>query len=104
MIAGEGWAFELTESEWSSLARVICDLTDQHAQLQDQLMPEENILLEMESKPWWVCLDGFKNSWSLQVILQEEGASVRGLEAHWPRPAAQEFAKAVRMMWDSCNL
>ena len=41
LIGGEGWAIELTEQEWTSLVPLINDLTDQHQQLENQLMAEE---------------------------------------------------------------
>ncbi len=101
LIGGEGWAFELTEDEGYLLAQVIFELSSQHQKLQDQLMPEETIRLEMERQPWWGCLDGDKDCWSLQVICQHNGSDLRAIEAQWPAPAAESISKAMRMMWDS---
>ncbi len=103
IIGGEGWAVELTDFEWQVFFTLVRDLTDQHKKLEDQLMPEEKLSIELEREPWWGCLDGDREAWSLMVVLrnQSEGR-LRGLEAYWPIPAAQAMASAVRTMWDSC--
>ncbi|MGC6483226.1 MAG: DUF1818 family protein [Synechococcus sp.] len=100
LIGGEGWAFELTENEWHGLVTLLLVLTEQHAALQAQLMAEEAIELEMERDLWWGCLDGDRTHWRLQVVLQS-APGCRGLEAHWPAPAAQAFVAAMRTAWDS---
>ena len=101
LIAGVNWAFELTEDEGIGLASLVNSLFEQHLEIQDQLMVEESIALEMEIDPWWGCLDGDKDSWSLQLILSDGIERNRGLEVAWPEPAAQEVAIAMRKMWDS---
>ena len=100
LIGGEGWAFELTEMEWQGLVALLLVLTQQHHDLQSQLMEDEAIELEMERDLWWCCLDGDRNRWSLGVVL-EGTPGCRGLEAHWPAPAAQAFVAAMRTAWDS---
>ncbi len=101
LIGGNGWAFELTEPEWCVLVAIISELTSQHNQLQDQLMPEELVSLEIEKGSWWASLDGDKNDWSLQIVFQSTESGVRGFEAHWPKPSAKAVAEAVRTIWDS---
>ena len=99
LIGGDHWAFELTEKEWQGLVALLSALTDQHQALQDQLLAEEAIELEMESGAWWGCLEGDRERWSVRLVLQ--GSEVaRGLEAHWPAPAAQAFVLAMRSAWD----
>jgi len=99
LIGGEGWAFELTEKEWQGLVTLLSELIRQHHSLQDQLMAEEAIELEMERQGWWGCLVGDRQSWSLQVVLQGS-QGCRGVEGHWPAPAAQAFTSAMRTAWD----
>ena len=99
LIGGEGWAFELTEKEWHGLVTLLSELIRQHHSLQDQLMAEEAIELEMECQGWWGFLVGDRQSWSLQVVLQGYQGS-RGVEGHWPAPAAQAFTTAMRTAWD----
>ncbi len=101
LIGGESWAFELTQAEWEALLSLIVELTDQHQQLVAQLLAEESVCLEMERQSWWTCLDGDRQNWSLQVVLQGDGESARGVEGYWPAPAAQAMAAAMRTAWDS---
>ena len=100
IIGGNGWAVELTENEWILLNPLIDELVKQHKKSQNQLMPEETICLEIEKQPWWGCLDGDRNNWSLQLILEANGSSCRSFEAYWPVPAAQCIASAMRNIWD----
>ena len=103
MMGGEGWAIELTYEEWTSLRSLIEDLLNQHKKLENQLMPEESICIELEKSPWWGCLDGDRNSWSLQLVFENNNSYDRGFEAYWPIPAAQSMAVAMRKMWESCQ-
>ena len=103
MIGGEGWAFELNEKEWITLTSLIYELIDQHKQLESQLMPEEAICLEIGRDSWWVCLEGNREAWSLQLVLESSENHARGFEAFWPFPAAQSVALAMSTIWDSCN-
>ena len=101
LIGGDGWAVELTEEEWVSLIPLINDLINQHEQLENQLMEEELIGLEIEKPPWWGCLEGDRNSWSLQLVREKSGNDyLRGFEAYWPTPAAQSITSAMRAMWN----
>ncbi|WP_320666985.1 DUF1818 family protein [Prochlorococcus sp. MIT 1307] len=101
LIGGDGWALELTEEEWTSLIPLLEDLIEQHKKLENQLIPEESISLEIERKPWWACLDGDRDSWSLQLILGDHGTSIRGFEVYWPIPAAQSITSAMRSIHES---
>ncbi len=101
LIGGENWAFELTEYEWTILAPLIGELLDEHQRLESQLMPEESISLEIERNPWWACIEGDRNSWSLKVVLEGALDGSRSVEGFWPGPASQAIALAMRTMWDS---
>lgn len=101
LIGGDGWAIEITESEWQGLMALLCDLSDQHQLLMDQLMEEEAISLELERQPWWGCLDGDRYAWSLQLVLEGNEQQGRGAEGFWPAPAAQAMTAALRTVWDS---
>ena len=103
IIGGDGWALELTEQEWISLIALINELITQHKGLENQLMQEESISLEIERQPWWGCLDGDRDSWSLHLVFESQASSERGFEAFWPKPAAQSIAYAMRNMWDCCQ-
>ncbi len=99
LVGGQGWAFELTEPEWSGFCELLIGLVNNHAVLVDQLMAEEAIELELERGPWWGCLDGDRERWTLSVVLTPVAG--RGVEGHWPSPAAMALVGAVRTMWDS---
>ena len=99
LVGGQGWAFELTEPEWSGFCELLLELVNNHAALVDQLMAEEAIELELERGPWWGCLDGDRERWSLSVVLTPVAG--RGVEGHWPFPAAMALVGVVRTMWDS---
>ncbi len=98
IIGGEGWAFELNEKEWISLTSLVEELIDQHKKLQSQLMPEEAICLEIGRESWWGCLEGNRELWSLQLVLEGSDQYLRGFEAFWPIPAAQSITSAMKTM------
>ncbi|AAQ00627.1 MULTISPECIES: DUF1818 family protein [Prochlorococcus] len=100
LIGGENWAVELSEKEWDCLCPVVFELIDQYEELQKQLMPEEKIFLEIERSPWWACINGTKENWSLKLILSGEDVEGRGLEVFWPVYTASVIVSAMRTMWD----
>ena len=101
LIGGEFWAVELTEMEVTGLHALLVELVHQHSLIRDQLMEEESITLELEQQEWWGCLDGTRDYWGLQVVLQGSGMQRRrGLEGAWPAPAAQAFLAALRTVLD----
>ena len=100
LIGGGFWAVELTETEVKGLHALLVELYHQHSLIRDQLMEEESITLELEQQEWWGCLDGTRDRWALQVVLQGNGIKGRGLEGAWPAPAAQAFLAALRTVLD----
>ena len=100
LIGGESWAIEITEDEWNSLVPLLSALLDELIKIESQLMSEESIFIEMDKSPWWACLDGDRQHWSLKLVLEGEGDSRRGFEAFWPHPSAQAIVLAMRTIWD----
>ena len=98
VIGGDGWAFELTEQEWLALASLVDELVVQHEKLESQLMPDEAICLEIGRESWWGCLEGDRDTWSLQLVLEGDDKYLRGFEAYWPIPAAQSITSAMTIM------
>lgn len=96
LVGGLDWAFELSDDEWTSLADVVISLVDQHRALVDQLMDEESIELELDRAPWWGCLEGTREAWSLSVVLS--ATMGRSVEGSWRPPAAQAMAAAMRTL------
>ncbi len=100
LIGGDFWAVELTAIEVEGLHALLVELDHQHTQISDQLMEEESITLELEQQEWWGCLDGTRERWGLQVVLQGNEMQRRGLEGAWPAPAAQAFLAALKTVLD----
>jgi hypothetical protein len=98
LMAGEGWAAELTEVEASALRDAVADLVAQHQGLVDQLMEEEAIELELERDPWWLAIEGDRSSWSLRVVLTPE-AGQRAMEGSWSVAAARPFSQALQQLF-----
>ena len=99
LVGGEHWAVELTEPEWRDLVDLVATLEQQHRGMVDQLMPEEEIELELDRGVWWGCLSGDRNQWELRILLTPlEG---RAAEGEWPAPAAAAVVAAMRTLWDS---
>ena len=102
LIGGESWAIELNKYEWDNLVKVIIGLTDQYKSIKSQLMGDEDITLELESKPWLAILKGNQYGWNLRLILMSDNdLPNRGAEVYWPKNVANHVANAMRTMWDS---
>ena len=98
LIAGEGWAAELSELEASALRDAVAELVAQHQGLMDQLMEEEAIELELERDPWWLALEGDRHNWSLRVVLTP-ALGQRALEGSWSAAAARPFTQALQQLF-----
>tara|TARA_B100000965_G_scaffold399039_1_gene418204 strand:+ start:223 stop:603 length:381 start_codon:yes stop_codon:yes gene_type:complete len=101
LIGGDSWAIELNEFEWKTLLKIVFDLSDQHKDIKEQLMGDEDITLEMESYPWVAFLQGDQYGWNLKLILDSSDSLNRGAEIFWPRDVTFHLANAMRKMWDS---
>ena len=98
LVGGDHFAFELSDQEWEGLRKVISKLIVELDSLKDELMAEEKICLELEIYPWWACIDGNRDDWSLNLILSGENFEGRGLECFWPIPAGKELVEQMRLM------
>ena len=98
LVAGDGWATELTRAEAESLRDAVADLVAQHAALIDQLMAEESIELELEREPWWLSIEGDRTSWSLRVMLTPVPGQ-RAVEGCWGVSASQPFSHALQQLF-----
>jgi hypothetical protein len=98
LIAGNGWAAELTDVEAAALRDGVGDLVEQYRQLIDQLMAEESIELELERGVWWLSIEGDRQSWSLRAVLSPD-PNQRAVEAFWPAAAAGPFTLALQQLY-----
>ena len=98
LIAGNGWAAELSDAEALALRDGVWDLVEQHRQLVDQLMAEEAIELELERGVWWLSIEGDRQSWALRAVLTPD-PSQRALECFWPAAGAGPFTVALQQLY-----
>jgi hypothetical protein len=97
LIGGDGWAVELSSCEAEALRDAVADLVAQHAALVDQLMAEEAISLALERQPWWLAIEGDRQSWALQVVLSPQPGQ-RAFEGGWPHPASRAISQALQQL------
>ena len=98
LIGGENWAIELNQFEWEKLVRVVNDLSNQYKDVKGQLLGDEDITLELESKPWLAILKGDQYGWSIRLLLSDGGLHNRGAEVYWPRKVTNYVDNAMRTM------
>ena len=65
-------------------------------------MDEEFITLELEQLPWYIKLNGNKDSWSLGFIFESQDQT-RSFEMYWPIPIAQSLFSEIKKMWESMD-
>jgi hypothetical protein len=80
LVAGDGWAIELTEAELNDFCRLLGQLAATISQMASELMDEEKIAIEAESDLLWVQVEGYPEAYSVQLILNA-GRRVRGFLA-----------------------
>ncbi|MEL6493382.1 MAG: DUF1818 family protein [Cyanobacteria bacterium J06621_3] len=91
LVAGDAWALELTEAEFKDFCRLVRSLHNTMSAMAEQLMDEESITCEQETKHLWIEADGFPHSYSLRFIL----LTGRGAEGSWPAPIVPEIIAAL---------
>ena len=96
-IGGAGWAMEVAGSEAEALRDAVADRVAQHAALVDQLMAGEAISLALERQPWWLAIEGDRQSWALQVVLSPQPGQ-RAFEGGWPHPASRAISQALQQL------
>ena len=102
LIGVDNWSIELQKSEFYSLYLLLLKINEQLLFIQDQLMDEEYITLEIENLPWYICLDGKKNEWSLRLVFESQDQT-RSFEMYWPIPIAQNLFYEIKKMWESMD-
>ncbi|NJL88261.1 MAG: DUF1818 family protein [Leptolyngbyaceae cyanobacterium SM1_1_3] len=91
LVAGEHWAFELTEPELNDFCRLTLQLAATLQQMAGELMAQERITCEAESELIWLEVEGYPQSYSLRFIL----LLGRGAEGFWPAIATAEVIRAI---------
>jgi hypothetical protein len=89
LVAGQGWAVELTAAEFLDFCRLAQQLEGTMQAMAAQLMADERLTCEQETPEIWMEAEGFPTEYSLRFIL----LTGRGGEGEWPadvRPALLE--------------
>jgi len=92
LVGSDQWALELTSAEFEDFCRLLLQLCETMAQIQEELMAEESIACEAESDRLWMEVAGYPHAYDLSFILRE---GRRG-EGHWPATAVPELLQAVQ--------
>jgi hypothetical protein len=91
LIGAEDWAIELTAQEMREFCRLLSKLAQNMTEMKDYLMDEEKITCEIESELMWLEVEGYYNSYSLRLILNQG----RCCEGNWTPEAVKEFIIAI---------
>ncbi len=94
LVGTESWAVELTAAELEDFSRLLLSLAATMAQMQAELMPEEQISCEAESDLVWVEVEGWPDRYRLRLIL----LSGRRAEAEWDEAATAELLQAIQLL------
>ncbi|MGB7086941.1 MAG: DUF1818 family protein [Phormidesmis sp.] len=91
LVAGAGWAIELSAAEFSDFCRISQQLASTMAAMSQQLMAEERLTCEQETRLLWMEAEGFPDKYSLRFIL----LTGRGGEGEWPAETVVELLSAL---------
>lgn len=69
LVAGKGWAVELTTAEFTDFCRAAQQLARTMTDMAVQLMDEERLTCEQETEAIWLEVEGFPAAYSLRFIL-----------------------------------
>ncbi|MEG4218720.1 DUF1818 family protein [Microcoleus sp. Pol14C6] len=94
LVAGDGWAIELTEAELNDFCRLLGQLAGTMSQMASELMDEEKIAIEAESDLLWVQVEGYPEAYSVQLILN----AGRRCEGFWPAAAVRTLVQAAKVL------
>jgi hypothetical protein len=94
LVGSDQWALELTEAEFNDFCRLLIQLAETMTQMSSELMDEEKIACEAETDLLWLQVEGYPDSYSLQLILN---TGRRG-EGYWSAEAVPALLKATKVL------
>ncbi|NJK47273.1 DUF1818 family protein [Candidatus Gracilibacteria bacterium] len=94
LVGGDNWAIELTEAEFNDFCRLLEQLTQTINGIAGELMDEERIACEAESKLLWLEVEGYSHDYSLRLILNQG----RCCEGNWSQEAVVELVQAAQTL------
>ena len=92
LIGGDDWAIELSKVEFADFCRLFEQLATTMEAMAEELMEEERIACEAESELLWLEVEGFPQSYSGRVILNQG----RRCEGNWPAKVVSEFYEEMQ--------
>ena len=102
LISVDNWSIELQKSEFESLFTLLLKINSELLGIKNELMDDESITLVLEQLPWFIELEGKKNSWSLRFVFESQ-EQTRSFEMYWPIPIAQNLFYEIKQMWESMD-
>lgn len=94
LVAGQGWAVELTATEFSDFCRVAEQLRSTMKDMSEQLMEEERLTCEQETEAIWMEAEGYPFEYSLRFIL----LSGRRAEGEWSSSVVPAMLEALKKL------
>ena len=91
LIAGHGWAVELTVEEFKDLCRLSRQLDSTMSAMAEQLVDEERLTCEQETRTIWLEAEGFPTCYGLRFIL----LTGRKCEGEWPSDVVPQLMRAL---------
>jgi hypothetical protein len=99
LVGGDGWAIELTESEFKDFCRLLTQLANTLQQMTEVLMEEEKIACEAESDLLWMEVEGYPHAYCLRFMLHQ---GRRG-EGYWPAEAVPGLVQTAQMFYEASD-
>ena len=94
LVAGKGWAVELTVPEFLDFCRLARQLRSTMNDMAEQLMEEEKLTCEQETETIWMEAEGYSAEYSLRFIL----LSGRRAEGEWSSAVVPAVLKALEKL------
>ena len=91
LLAGQGWAVELTAEEFKDLCRLARQLDSTMNAMAEQLVDEERLSCEQETETLWLEAEGFPACYGLRFIL----STGRKFEGEWPADVVPQLINAL---------
>lgn len=91
LLAGSGWAIELTKVEFHTFRRLALEVNETMGAIASELMDGERITCEAEAEHLWLEAEGFPEAYSMRFMLK----SGRRCEGEWDVDASQQVMQAI---------